>query len=260
MIVICGSLRCGFESLYKMIKNNREKRKEKKKEEIKIVPYLIFEPEKYSDYIRNSKRIAVILRKPDERAFSMWKKNLQDGIEWLDFERAIAYEQKRFYNLKEKQISWRYLYFRGGIYSEWLNKTKSVMGAKYFEQKVRIFPFEYIKNGEEKFLDFIGLSGVKMIHENKSILPAFPKFQFLITRIQQIAEEKIENELYRILITKMVLQIKNINIWIQNKFKINKLETDISTKATIDFIRYAYKDEIERLRYDHPSLSIWEKN
>lgn len=251
-------------SIWKATRDEHTTEKQKSNTERKtaphliIVPYLLFEPQKYAETIKGADKIAIILRKPDKRALSLWRSNLQNGLEWLDLERAIAYEQKRFYKLGESQpIRWRYMYFRGGLYSKKIEELKSLLGEKCFNKKVKFFLFENAFSDNRELQEFLKLENKKIPHLNRSYIPASPRLQFLTSRLGEIAKQEIKNHIVKRSITLMLEFLKKTNINLQRLLKINSMEHDKNTQAVLDFLEYAYREELEKLQDQIFKTKIW---
>lgn len=257
MVILTGSLRCGLLSIYSYIR----KYYKNLGNEIFILPYLMFEPQNYIDYIKSSNKIFIILRNPADRAFSLWKSNLQNGLEWLDFENAIAKEQIRFYNLANKQIKWRYLYFRGGIYSQKIKNLRTLIGDDEFSNKLKILPFDEIMSGNilKAILNIERLPSKIIPQLNKSKIPMNPKIQFTARRVFEIfSEGKTKDIRIKNLVNAAVCKIiMNLNIRVQEITNMNKLDKSADTKGVYDFLKCAYKEEIRLLSGNLPQFQTW---
>ncbi|MEM4228038.1 MAG: hypothetical protein QW793_07680, partial [Candidatus Caldarchaeum sp.] len=222
----------------------------------------LFEPEKHIHQLENAEKVLIILRNPTDRAFSLWKSNLQNGLEWLDFENAIAKEQIRFYNLAKKQIKWRYLYFRGGLYSKKIKNLKDLIGSDEFS-KVQIIPFDQIMSEKilKKALDIEGATSDVIPQLNKSKIPANSKIQFTVRRIFEIfSEEKIRNTGIKNLLQILCKIVMDLNIKVQDITNLNRIDKLPDTKGVYDFLKHAYKEDIEILSEDFPQFQIWLKD
>lgn len=259
MVVLAGSLRCGILSICKYL----EKYHKVDKEKITILPYLLFEPEKHIHQLENAEKVLIILRNPTDRAFSLWKSNLQNGLEWLDFENAIAREQIRFHKLAHKQIKWRYLYFRGGLYSKKIKNLRDLIGNDEFSNKVQIIPFDQIMSEKilKKALDIEGATSDVIPQLNKSKIPANSKIQFTVRRIFEIfSEEKIRNTGIKNLLQILCKIVMDLNIKVQDITNLNRIDKLPDTKGVYDFLKHAYKEDIEILSEDFPQFQIWLKD
>lgn len=246
MVVISGSLRCGLKSLENYIKK-------KKKGNIKILPYLMFDPRAYKEFVNSAEKIAIILRKPAERAFSLWKSNVQNGLEWLNFENAVAMEQKRFYNLRNEERRWRYLYFRGGLYSKIIERFQKSIGKENI-RKTKFFLFEDILSDSD-FFDFIGIERGKIPHLNKSFIPANAKIQFVLGSLREIFEEKEIKG--KNMIKSFIKILMELNIAFQKVIRINDTDRNKDTISVVEFLKYAYLEDMEKISKNLPEIRKW---
>ncbi len=249
--VITGGLRCGLLSLYHLVKKMRLKTSLtldfdnkfldnlQKDGSIIFSPYLLYEWENVKDLLRVAKdlRLVVILRKPDERAFSLWKSNLMYGLEFKsDFEEALQIENKRFYSSKFKDATgvnfWRYIYFRGGLYSFFLEKLE----GPHRDVKVLTYEGIFSKGGIRNIFDFLGISAdvnrLKVPHLGKSLVPAVPQIQFVLRRIGDGVFPALP--MYK----KLSAFLMKLNL-ISGRTRIYHW--------CVDFLKEAYRFEIEKL-------------
>ena len=267
-----------------VFKKNRKKVKKRKKWEDKLskkaegskVTGIIFDsqltnpsfPKILKGLYGDKVKFIFFLRNPAQRAFSLWKYMLREGLEWKwKFEDALAQESSRFYNppefIKERaELFWNYMYWRGGLYYLHLKKFYEIFGKDFMDHKAKIYLYEQIlSNPQRVFKDICDFLDVKISNleevrplpdrwENK--IPFSPEIQ-LVFRI-------ILDKLERSISTSFKFNSENIRIIFIAFMKINILcGRDLKTHWLIDFLQEAYKEDIANLSEitDKNFFNIW---
>jgi|GEM_PF-1083052 hypothetical protein len=208
---------------------------------------------------KNYNKIFIILREPSDRSFNLWKMMLREGFEYIDdFELALSAEPRRFFSTEQRKLYcpiYEYLYIKSSMHFENVKKIIDVFGKKNFfdPEKTKIIIAEEISKDEElneKIIEFltpdekeyqqknllkrkINLK-IKDIKPEYDVIPFNSKAQYILRAIEEEIK-KMRRDNQEILPIKV---LKKINLMLGKK---------IQTHWCIDFLKYIFKKEVEKL-------------
>lgn len=135
-------------------------------------------------------KIIIMLRNPIDRAYSLYRWNVQEGYEYANsFEQALKLEKDRI--KKMKRSFWtpggfiqNYFYFKSGLYYEQVKRYRDTFGT----DKVKVIIFEKFVEKPEKYLkdifNFMSIKDIRIevinIAENPSKLVLSSYLQFTL--------------------------------------------------------------------------------
>jgi hypothetical protein len=191
-------------------------------------------------FFPNAKFI-VIFRNPAERAYSLYKHMIYQGVEWIGtFEKALAMEEVRVkdpvFKKKCPQYFYNYLYFRSGLYGEQLERYLEF----YDKENFLFLLFDELKVNHIKVISkayqFLGVDQDFIpeaeIHNQKPFDIRFPRLNYILTtKLKSL--EKINTGLYK--------NIKNISLG------LNRCEKAVMKENTKNNLLNKYEDDMKKL-------------
>lgn len=192
-------------------------------------------------FFPNAKFI-VVLRNPAERAYSLYKHMIYQGLEWIGtFEKALAMEEVRIRDAAFRKTCphyfYNYLYFRSGLYGEQLERY-----LEFFDKENFLFLlFDELKTNHigliSKAYRFLGVDQGFIpeveIHNQKPFDIRFPPLNYILTtklkpleKMSTVLYTKIKSISLRLNACKKNAINENTRISLLNKYKedIKKLE------------------------------------
>jgi hypothetical protein len=192
-------------------------------------------------------KLIFLLRDPIARAYSNYRFNCMNGIETLDFARALEREPERTARM-ERDAKWRdiqpYAYFDKGLYARELKRYKRLFPADQIlvmrSEELRAAPLRVV----ERSLAFLGLTSEGYCHADDG--PEYPSYHVRSLYVQKLIRAVSPAFLEKMLIHKRASQSTGL---LERLAQLNLSATKTAPSAeVVSQLTDRYRDEMQDLQ------------